>query len=184
MMDAAQIRSMSVRGIDEILGSFWSRRMDPERRKLLTATRNVVMTSDQVVNLILAEFQRLPLNQEESSTMTKKASKGKERPTLSASETKALQSRCESMGLDWSLFQRLLVIAPVVAQKLLDVLDTIFQAIKTTNTDGMKAHEGTGCDHMVCAEQVLTSALETAQLAADHYCQCCEECCPNEPTDE
>jgi len=85
-----------------------------------------------------------------------------------------LKAQMEALKIDW---QKLLDLA----QKLPAVLVILQQLVQIFANPvppaPMQAKGPDGCcDHKACCLAVLQSALCTAQLAAQHYDECCKEC--------
>ena len=79
-------------------------------------------------------------------------------------------------GLDW---KSLLTTLGQAALKIIPILIAILAGnnpptVPSKMQAPVQLPDGKYCDHHACCCAVLASALETASLAADHCCQCCE----------
>lgn len=198
-MDRNEIRQIAVSGIDDVLNGAGRFFMNAEKKKLLRATRNVILGNDMVVDLLLSEYQKLPLSKddEENDTSTK------ERKTMTAKkqgsgseQSKGLEAtpeqrkQMEGLGLDFgTLLAGILKLSqnlPELYEKGKAVFDLLVKVF--TVTEGRKGKKTTVaegcCDHEACCMATLEATLEAARVAAEHYCQCCcEEECPT-PDDQ
>jgi hypothetical protein len=80
------------------------------------------------------------------------------------------KQQLKAAGIDWrTLIQKL---GPLALQ----IIQIILGGLAGQQLQGKKQAVKAGCcDHHACCQEVLSSALQTASLAADHCCQCCEE---------
>lgn len=83
--------------------------------------------------------------------------------------TDAQKTKLTTSGINWQqLLAALKQYGPQVLQIILAILAGQQPAPAKATAPGC-------CDHHACCYEVLASAMETAALAADHCCQCCEQ---------
>lgn len=81
-------------------------------------------------------------------------------------------------GFSLSALQQFLALLGEYGPQLLQIILAILAGQNPTpppTPAPAKAAAPGCCDHHACCQEVLAAALQTAALAADHCCQCCEE---------
>ena len=132
----------------------WLRMNETQRAETRAQAQYWAQASDAELQKLAGLVSSQPFR---STTMANKELTEKQKQTLTAA------------GIDWqALLQKLQKLGPL-AMQILQVISAFL-----SQPQQMAAKPGT-CDHHACCQAVLASALETAALAADHCCQCCEE---------
>lgn len=79
---------------------------------------------------------------------------------------KALQSKCEALGIDWQKFLTL--------DNLLKVLSILQEFLKTQKPALQAKGAKVGCNHHSCCLESLALSLQTSESIASHLCECCD----------
>lgn len=150
-MTRDELRSKLIAGANELLSHTWVVR--GEQRRLVQA-QLAAYSNDVVVDTILVNLPPAGAQTEGSAEMSEK--------------TKAI---------DWAALMARL---QALATKIPSLLILVSQLVELFG--GKQGQQGVACppigpdnccDHEACCLAVLTSALQTAAIAAEHYEQCC-----------
>lgn len=145
-----ELRAKLIAGANELLSHTWVIR--GEQRRLVQA-QLAAYGNDGVVDVILANL-----------------------PSDMGAQTKGSAEMAEKKAIDWAaLVARLQELATKIPSLLILVsqLVELFGGKQGQQATCPPIGPDNCCDHEACCLAVLTSALQTAAIAAEHYEQCC-----------